>query len=105
MSIFVPKNTYIPILQGTRVCLHGSQARVKSNDRGPNHHLHNKMKKKTYLHPSLLFFAHKISISILEFTPHGKFQSLGLSESPITQAQFEIIFFPPCIDVKQVEIE
>ena len=37
---------YIPIQQGTRVCLHGSQARVKSTDPGPNHHLHNNKIKK-----------------------------------------------------------
>jgi hypothetical protein len=34
------------IQQGTRVCLHGSQARVKSTDPGPNHHLHNNKIKK-----------------------------------------------------------
>ena len=32
---------YVPIQQGTRFCLHWSQARVKSTDPGPNHHLHN----------------------------------------------------------------
>ena len=37
---------YIPIQQGTGVCLHGSQARVKSTDPGPNHHLHNNKIKK-----------------------------------------------------------
>jgi hypothetical protein len=87
---------YVPIQQGTRVCLHGSQARVKSTDPGPNHHLHNNKnktkQKKKYLHPSLRYFAHKISIDILEFTPHKKFKSLRLSESPITPAQFQELF-------------
>jgi hypothetical protein len=85
---------YIPIQQGTRVCLHGSPARVKSTDSGPNHHLHNNKIKKKYLHPSLRYFAHKISIDIhvLQFTPHKKFKSLRLSESPITPAQFQELF-------------
>jgi hypothetical protein len=49
-------------------------------------------KSKKYLHPSLRYFAHKISIDILQFTPHKKFKSLRLSESPITQAQFQELF-------------
>jgi hypothetical protein len=84
---------YIPIQQGTGVCLHGSQAHVKSTDPGPNHHLHNNKIKKI-LTP---FFAGFCSQNINRYTsiytsPHKKFKSLRLSESPITPAQFQELF-------------
>ena len=75
---------YIPIQQGTRVCLHGSQARVKSTDPGPNHHLHNNKIKKI-LTP---FFAVFCSQNINRYT------SIYTSQKVLCHR-----FFPSTVDV------
>jgi hypothetical protein len=49
--------------------------------------------KKKYLHHSLRFFAYKLSIDIIEFTPHKKIKSLRLIESPTNTSTIPGIFF------------
>jgi hypothetical protein len=82
---------YIPIQQGTRVCLHGSQARVKSTNPGPNHHLHNNKILKILTPFFAVFFSQNINRYTWIYTSR-KIKSLRLNESHITQAQFQELF-------------
>jgi hypothetical protein len=71
------KSKYIPIQQGARVCLHGSQA----CDPGSNHHLHNKIKKKI-LTPIFAVFCSQ-NIDIHEFIHLTKnLKAYALAKAP-----------------------
>ena len=56
-----------------------------------NTHLYSKNSKK-YFNFSKIFSKHKISNNILKFTPHKKFDSLPLQESPILRGKFQEIY-------------
>jgi hypothetical protein len=86
---------YIPIQQGTRVCLHGSQARVKSTDLGPNHHLHNnKIKKNSYTLLCGILLTKYQSIHLTKYL-----KAYALAKAHNTSTIPGIIFCQPCFDV------